>query len=57
MLEEIRKCDNSLSQLRELNKDHLTQLLGKCRLDYCQKTLRNQLEKVNNEVILILNVN
>ncbi|XP_022166291.1 uncharacterized protein LOC111030890 [Myzus persicae] len=51
VLEELNKCDNALSQLREMNKNHLTHLLGKCRKDYYQQIIKNKIEKVNNEIL------
>ncbi|KAE9545178.1 hypothetical protein AGLY_000721 [Aphis glycines] len=51
VLEELVKCDNALAQLREINKNHLTQLLGRCRKDYYQQLIKNKIEKVNNEIL------
>jgi len=51
ILEELVKCDNALSQLREMNKNHLTHLLGRCRKDYYQQIIKNKIEKVNNEIL------
>lgn len=51
VLEELVKCDNALAQLREINKNHLTHLLGRCRKDYYQQIIKNKIEKVNNEIL------
>ncbi|XP_025192583.1 uncharacterized protein LOC112592646 [Melanaphis sacchari] len=51
VLEELNKCDNALAQLREMNKNHLTLLLGRCRKDYYQQLIKNKIEKVNNEIL------
>ncbi|CAI6350203.1 unnamed protein product [Macrosiphum euphorbiae] len=51
VLEEIVKCDNALAQLREMNKNHLTHLLERCRKDYYQQKIKNKIEKVNNEIL------
>lgn len=51
VLEELIKCDNALAQLREMNKNHLTHLLGRCRKDYYQQIIKNKIEKVNNEIL------
>lgn len=49
-MEELIKCDNALAQIREMNKNHLTILLDRCRKDYYQQTIRNKLDKVNTQV-------
>jgi len=41
-----------LIQLREANKNHLTNLLEKCRKDYREQTIKKKLENVNNQVFL-----
>lgn len=50
ILEEIIKCDTSLTQLREMNKNHLNELLERCRIDYYQQIIKNKIENVNKEV-------
>lgn len=41
-----------LAQLREMNKNHLTSLLERCRIDYRQQKVNKKIEKVNNEVYI-----
>jgi transcriptional adapter 3 len=53
ILEEINKCDDALTQLREMNKNHLTILLHRCRKDYVQDIINTKLERINNEVCQI----
>lgn len=50
VLHEIVKCGETLAQLREMNRSHLTTLLERCHIDYRQQIIKNKLEKVNNEV-------
>lgn len=52
VLDEILKCDKMLVQLREMNKNHLTILLHRCRIDYRKQGIKKKLEKVNNEVCI-----
>lgn len=40
-------------QLREMNKNHLTILLHRCRKDYVQDIINTKLERINNEVCQI----
>ncbi|XP_025408335.1 transcriptional adapter 3-like isoform X2 [Sipha flava] len=51
ILEEINKCDDALTQLREMNKNHLTILLHRCRKDYVQDIINTKLERINNEIL------
>lgn len=44
------KCNSALAQIREMNKNHLTNLLGRVRKDYCQQIIKNKIENINNEV-------
>lgn len=56
ILEEIMKCDNSLTQLREINKNHLIELLNRCRNDYYQQIIKEKMENVNKEVYYIISI-
>ncbi|XP_050540909.1 transcriptional adapter 3-B [Daktulosphaira vitifoliae] len=51
VLDELKKCEASLTDLREVNKEHLSQLLEKCRQEFCRQIVKNQLEKVNDEIL------
>ncbi|XP_050432546.1 transcriptional adapter 3 isoform X2 [Adelges cooleyi] len=51
VLEELKKCEASLIELRAMNKEHLTQLWEKCRQEYCRQIVKIQLEKVNDEIL------
>lgn len=50
------KCNSALAQIREMNKNHLTNLLGRVRKDYCQQIIKNKIENINNEVYQFYNV-
>lgn len=40
----------ALMELREMNKNHLTTLLHRCRKDYLRDIINKKIDRVNNEV-------
>jgi len=53
ILEELNECNAKLAKLQEINKNHLTELLRKCRKDYCLENVRTKLRNVDKEILKV----
>ncbi|XP_025421972.1 transcriptional adapter 3-like [Sipha flava] len=51
ILDEINKCNIALAELQNINKNHLTSLLNRCREDYFQQKTYKKMKKVENEIL------
>lgn len=51
ILDELNKCNSTLAELQEVNKNQLTNLLKKCYQDYFQQPIREKIEKVDEEIL------
>jgi len=51
ILEELNKCDAELAKLREVNKRQLTELLGRCRVDYNRDAITEKLKNLDTSIL------
>jgi len=57
ILEELNECNAKLAKLQEINKNHLTELLVKCRKGYDQENIRSKLRNVDEKILKVKSQN